>query len=74
MKKIKPGTIVRLRRNGKIIGTVIKVGKFHKNTSILGHNKGMSKYSILWFGSNVVKHDFCRDEIQVVLRSNTIDL
>ena len=72
MKKIKPGTIVRLRRNGKIIGTVIKVGKSYKNTSLLGNNK--AKYSILWFGFNVVKHDFCRDEIQVVSRSNTADL
>ena len=67
MRKIKPGTIVRLRRNGKIMGTVVKIGKFDKNHVY----QGQPKYSVLWFGRSDIKHNFDKYEIQVVLRSNT---
>ena len=69
MRKIKPGTIVRLRRNGKIMGTVVKIGKFRK-----GRYQGQPKYSVLWFGYSEIKHDFDKYEIQAVSRSNTADL
>ena len=69
-KKIKPGTIVRLRRNSKIMGTVVKIGKFGKNEIY----PGQPKYSVLWFGRNEINHDFDGYEIQVVSRSNTADL
>jgi hypothetical protein len=70
MREIKPGTIVRLRRNGKIMGTVVKIGKFD-NCDV---NQGQPKYSVLWFGRSDIKHNFDKYEIQVVLRSNTADL
>lgn len=69
MRKIKPGTIVRLRRNGEIMGTVVKIGKFRK-----GRYQGQPKYSVLWFGRSEIKHNFDGDEIQAVSRSNTADL
>ena len=70
MKKIKPGTIVRLRRNSKIMGTVVKIDKFGKNHVY----QGQPKFSGLWFGRNDIKHNFDKYEIQVVSRSNTANL
>ena len=67
MRKIKPGTIVRLRRNGQIMGTVIKVTKNSDYRSQI-------KYSVLWFGRSDIKHNFDKYELQVVSRSNTADL
>ena len=69
MRDIKVGAVVRLRRNSKIIGTVVKIGKFGKNEVY----QGQPKYSVLWFGRNEIKHDFDKYELQVVLRSNTAD-
>ena len=69
MRDIKVGAVVRLRRNSKFMGTVVKIGKFRK-----GRYQGQPKYSVLWFGRNEIYHDFDKYELQVVLRSNTADL
>ena len=67
MRDIKVGAVVRLRRNSKIMGTVVKIGKNEAYS-------GQPKYSVLWFGHNKINHDFEKYEIQVVSRSNTADL
>jgi len=64
MKKIKPGTIVFLRRNPKVIGTIVKVTAF--SDWPLPSRQGQTAYSILWFGRSKVNSGYEKDEIDIL--------
>jgi len=64
MKKMKAGAVVFLRRNPKIIGTIIRVSAFSERS--LPRKQGQTAYSVLWFGRTKVNHWYDKDEIDIL--------
>lgn len=64
MNEIKPGTIVFLRRNPKVIGTVVGLSAFSERS--LPRKQGQTAYSILWFGRTKVNYWYDAYEIDIL--------
>jgi len=57
MTKFRPGTIVRLKRNKKYVGTVI--------STIRGPMTNSPYYSVWWFHGTKLFHQFTENELEL---------